>query len=398
MSLIFFHIDVNSAFLSWSAIKTKTDHFDLRTIPSIIGGDQNTRHGIVLAASIPAKKFGIQTGEPIANAFKKCPNLVIESPDMAFYKMCSQKTMSLLSDICPKIEQVSIDECFMDYTFIQNEFSSPLDAAAFIKNKVRDELGFTVNIGISDIKVFAKMASDFQKPDKVHTLYRSERNTKLWPLPIEKLYMCGKSSAATLRKLGITSIGELATFNQDLIISHLKSHGLLLYQYANGIDDNITDTSEKTYKGIGNSTTLTADATSFDDIKPILRTLSQSVALRLRKSEQLAGMISIEIKYHDFSKTSHQTTLLEPTNTEQKIYQTACSLFCELWDRSPVRLLGIRTSKLIPVSAPIQLSLFPDKEDEKQQKLEQALHSIKTKFGTSSVIRGSELKYPDHID
>lgn len=261
MNTIFFHIDVNSAFLSWSAQKRllEGDGIDLRTIPSIVGGDRQRRHGVVLAKSVPAKKYGILTGEPIVNALRKCPSLVIEAPDHALYHAKSRALMEFLSEICPEIEQLSVDECFMDFTPIRNRFPSPESAAETIKNQISGTFGFTVNIGISDRKILAKMASDFKKPDLVHTLYSWEIKEKMWPLPVSSLYMCGKSSADVLKKLEIRSIGDLAMADKAILASHLKSHGILLWEYANGMDDSLVISTRTEAKGIGNSTTLPKD-------------------------------------------------------------------------------------------------------------------------------------------
>ncbi len=255
---IFFHIDVNSAFLSWTALSLLQEGSgtDLRLIPSIVGGDMAKRHGVVLAKSLPAKAYGITTGEPVVNALRKCPVLVTVPPDHAMYHRRSRELMQLLSDICPDIEQVSIDECYMDYTPISKKYSSPREAARQIKDKVRDTLGFTVNVGISDRKVLAKMASDFRKPDLVHTLFVREIPEKLWPLPVSSLFLCGQSSVETLRKLGILTIGDLAHTQTDILEAHLKSHGLTLWQYANGIDDSDLTPKPVKVRGVGNSTTL----------------------------------------------------------------------------------------------------------------------------------------------
>ena len=360
MEQIIFHIDVNSAYLSWSSLKKleNGDSIDLRTIPAIVGGDMERRHGVVLAKSIPAKKYGVVTGEPIVNALRKCPSLVIESPDHALYNRKSRELMHFLSDICPEIEQLSVDECFMDFTPIKNRYPSPEEAAETIKNQIRDSFGFTVNIGISDKKVLAKMASDFKKPDLVHTLYSREIDKKMWPLPVSSLYMCGRSSAEALRKLEIKTIGDLAKTRVEIIVSHLKSHGRLLWEYANGIDDSTVAAAPSEAKGIGNSITLPKDVTVETEAFHYLLALSDSVAGRLRKAGQLAGMISVEIKYSSFKTASHQMTLTNPTNISQVIYDASCRLFLELWNGSPVRLLGVRSSKLADTSEPSQLSLF----------------------------------------
>ncbi|MBR4085366.1 MAG: DNA polymerase IV [Lachnospiraceae bacterium] len=394
---IFFHIDVNSAFLSWTALDMleKGENIDIRTIPAIVGGDTHTRHGIVLAKSIPAKAYGIRTAEPVVNAFRKCPNLTMVPPNHQMYQERSQKLMQFLSQICPDIQQVSIDECYMDYTPITNKYTSPEAAAHIIKDSVYKEFGFTVNVGISDRKVLAKMASDFKKPNLVHTLYSPEISTKLWPLPVSSLFMCGHSSVETLRKLGILTIGDLAHSDPEILQAHLKSHGLTLWEYANGIDSSGIMAEPVKMKGIGNSTTLTNDAVTKEEAYHTLLQLAESVGRRVRASHELAGMVSTEIKYASFQSVSHQTTLDIPSASTDVIYQTACHLFDELWNGKPIRLLGIRTSKLVPDTAPRQMSLFELQEatpkSEKQQKLDSALDSLRDKYGKDIIKRGSLL-------
>ena len=392
---IFFHIDVNSAFLSWTALDMleKGETVDIRTIPSIVGGDTNTRHGIVLAKSIPAKAYGIRTAEPVVNAFRKCPNLTMVPPNHHMYQEKSQKLMNFLTQICPDIQQVSIDECYMDYTPIMGKYTSPEAAAHIIKDSVYEQFGFTVNVGISDRKVLAKMASDFKKPNLVHTLYSQEISTKLWPLPVSSLFMCGHSSAEALRKLGILTIGDLAHSDPEILQAHLKSHGQTLWEYANGIDASSIVAEPVKMKGIGNSTTLTTDAVTKEEAYHTLLELAESVGRRVRASHELAGMVSTEIKYASFQSVSHQTTLEIPSASTDVIYQTACRLFDELWNGKPIRLLGIRTSKLVPDTEPRQMNLFELQEhtpkSEKQQKLDLALDSLRDKYGKDIIKRGS---------
>ena len=406
---IFFHIDVNSAFLSWTALSMLQEgaKTDLRQIPSIVGGDMAKRHGVVLAKSLPAKAYGIVTGEPVVNALRKCPNLTMVSPDHDMYHRRSQELMELLSGICPDIEHVSIDVCYMEYTPIAKNYTSPEDAAHRIKDAVRDTLGFTVNIGISDRKVLAKMASDFKKPDLVHTLYVREISEKMWPLPVSSLFLCGQSSVETLRKLGIVTIGDLANARRDILEAHLKSHGITLWQYANGIDDSDITPRPVKMKGVGNSTTLRRDALTREDACPVLLSLAESVAGRLRASGELAGMVSTEIKYASFQSVSHQTQLPSPTASSQTIYETARQLFDELWNGQPIRLLGVRTSKLVSETEPIQLNLFdyrgdvpaspnlsPAPDRERQNKLDKALDSLRDKYGKDIIKRGSLMDSP----
>lgn len=395
MSIIF-HIDVNSAFLSWTALEQLENgsEIDLRTIPSIVGGDQEKRHGIVLAKSVPAKAYGIQTAEPVANALRKCPGLTMVPPDHAMYERRSRELMQYLYHICPDIEQVSIDECYMDFTPIAGNYTSPETAASFIKDSIYEKFGFTVNVGISDRKVLAKMASDFKKPNLVHTLYACEIQEKLWPLPVSSLFMCGRSSAEILRNLGVQTIGDLAQTPPEIIAAHLKSHGVVLWEFANGIDASKVGSVPAKVKGVGNSTTLSEDVVTRKDACVVLLRLAESVALRLRTSHETAAMVSTEIKYATFRSVSHQTSLNTPTASTDMIYQTACQLFDELWDGTPIRLLGIRCSKLSADTEPVQLSLFDlplTGPSEKQKKLDKALDTLRGKYGTNIVKRGSLL-------
>lgn len=408
MSKIIFHIDVNSAFLSWSAVeklKNGSD-VDIREIPSIIGGDEASRHGIVLAKSVSAKKYGVTTGEPVAAALRKCANLVMEPPNHQMYREYSRQLMDYFKTYTPDIEQLSVDECFLDYTPIAHLYGEPTDFANRLKNEVKEKFGYTVNIGISEVKILAKMASDFQKPDRVHTLWKSEIQKKMWPLPVSELYMVGKSSLPKLRNLGIRTIGDLAGMSPEILEAHFKSFGKLIWENANGIGSDVVESEETAAKGVGNSTTLREDVTDADNAKKVLLSLAESVSGRLRKHEFLAGNVAVEIKYANFTKCSHQAPFLTPTNVTSKIYELSCLLFDELWDGSPVRLLGIRCSKLQDVGEPVQMSLFdmefPEKENgktamskvpnrEKLEKLDKAMDSIKKRFGDGAIVRGSSL-------
>lgn len=401
---IIFHIDVNSAYLSWTAVKMLREgsSVDIRTIPAIIGGDREKRHGIVLAKSVSAKKSGIVTGEPIANALQKCPDIVIVPPEHGYYEEQSWKCMNLLKEYTPDIEQVSIDECYMDFSGIKNSFSSAEEAAHEIKDTIKKRLGFTVNIGISDVKVLAKMASDFTKPDKVHTLYKSEIKEKMWPLPVEELFMAGKSSVDTFHKLGIFTIGQLAVSPVEILEAHMKSHGRVLWEYANGIDDSPVNITKEELKGVGNSVTLPYDMDKIDDIEKILLQLSEKVGGRLRNKGQMAKTVCVEIKYNDFTKVSRQITLDRSVDSGTEIYALSKNLFKELWNRTPVRLLGVRTANLVDEGQPEQMSIMDmlnsdgdvnsnSLSREKIKKLDKALDAIKEKYGDKAVSRASLL-------
>ena len=409
MNRIIFHIDVNSAFLSWTAVDRLAhgETLDIRTVPAIIGGDSSTRHGIVLAKSVPAKAFHITTGEPVAQALRKCPTLMMVSPNHDLYKRRSHEMMALLHTYTDDIEQLSIDECFLDFTPIARQFESPVAAAGIMKERIKRELGFTVNIGIAPNKLLAKMASDFTKPDRIHTLFPEEIASKMWPLPVDDLYMVGHSSANRLKSLGIRTIGELAATDLTYLTQEFKSHGKLMWEYANGIADDKVQSVSREAKGIGNSTTLSEDVTTTEAANQVLLRLSESVAARLRKADMLAQNVTVEIKYSDFTSCSHQSALYSATNTTQQIYETACLLFTQLWNGAPLRLLGIRTTRLLSSNDPVQLSIFdfntntavptdstnikPASSKTKLAQLDAAMDSIRSRFGEFSVVRGSAL-------
>lgn len=392
---IIFHIDVNSAFLSWEAeyrIRVLKSTLDLRTLPSAVGGDSTKRHGIILAKSVPAKKYGIQTGEPVHQALKKCPDLLLVSPNHSLYEECSRSLLSLLYQFTPEIEPFSIDEAFLNMTGAILPNSNPIETAEFIREKIKNDLGFTVNIGISSNKLLAKMASDFQKPDKVHTLFPDEIPLKMWPLPLEELYFVGRSSARILRGLGLNTIGDIARLNPKFLKSHLgNKHGELIYQYAHGIDNHTVDSVDTPNKGYGNSTTLSKDIDNLEAANFILLSLSETVAARLRRNDVKSGCITVEITDCDFNRSSHQTTLLSPTNATNKIHEIAVKLLKEFWKGMPIRLLGIRATKLCSEDY-TQLNLFEMVNYEKQEKLDQALDAIRNRFGKDSVKRASFLE------
>lgn len=383
MDRIIFHIDVNSAYLSWSAIdllQANPDSVDIRTIPAIIGGNRKTCHGIVLAKSLSAKNtYHIHTAEPVANALKKCPTLTIIPPDHDSYSRHSKQFVGFLRSLTSEIEQVSVDECYLDYTSIASRFSSPEEGAAYIRNYIYSHFGFTVNVGISSNKVLAKMASDFEKPNKTHTLFPDEIQKKMWPLPISSLFMAGHASVAVLQKLDIHTIGDLARMDPAILSLHLKSHGKMLWEYANGIDNSSIESEPSQAKGIGNSTTLASDLTTAQEAYSILLQLSTKVGHRLEKAGQSANNLCVEIKYSTFDKYTRQMPLSSPTQDGKKLYHAACHLFDTLWN-----------GKLTDADEPVQLDLFSydPKAIEKEQKMERAMDKIREKFGKDLIQKG----------
>lgn len=391
---VIFHIDVNSAFLSWEAIyrlNKLEEEIDLRTIPSAIGGDITKRHGIILAKSIPAKEFGINTGEPLTMALKKCPNLTLVPPRFDFFVECSNALMKIFEDYTPDIEKFSIDEAFLDMTHTIHLFGSPMDTANQIRERIANELGFTVNIGISSNKLLAKMASDFRKPNLCHTLFPDEIPTKMWPLPINELFFVGRMAVQKFYQLDIQNIGELASCDMSILQSHLgNKYGKLIHEYANGIDNTPVRESDSPNKGYGNSITLSRDISDFNLANQVLLSLSETVGSRLRDAKVKCNCITVEIRDYNFNQKSHQLTLDTPTDITSIIYETSCKLLKDVWDNTPLRLMGVRASKITEDDF-TQLSLFGSKRNEKLEKLDVAVDRIRDRFGTDSVKRASFL-------
>ncbi|KNF09281.1 DNA polymerase IV [Gottschalkia purinilytica] len=395
MKKIIFHIDVNNAYLSWEATHRLKNGYnlDLRNIPCVIGGNTQHRKGVVLAKSIPAKKYGINTGESLYNAYKKYPDLLVVPPNFNLYSDYSNTMISLLREYSTKVERFSIDECFINYTNMEVLLGDPLKGAYLIKNRIKRELGFTVNIGISYNKILAKMASDFSKPDKVHTLFPSEISKKMWPLPVERLFMVGEKSANELHNLGIFSIEDLAKSNLDIIQSKLKSHGVMIWNYANGIgNSDIKEENESDIKGIGNSTTLPYDISSKEEAHIILLKLCDKVSSRLRKSNLLGDIISVTIKTSDFNTYSHQRKINNLTNITNVIYENCKTLFNESWKGEPIRLLGVRVSNLSE-SECSQLSIFDLEDNEKLKNLDKVIDEIRSKYNGDIITRSCFLKF-----
>ena len=397
MKNIIFHIDVNSAFLSWEAVYRlyhKGGNLDLREVPSAVGGDVSLRHGIILAKSIPAKDCGIKTGETILEAKRKCPNLVLVPPNYSLYEQCSAAFMDILREFSDVVEQYSIDESFVDMTTACHLFGTPEEAAEQMKNRIRDELGFTVNVGISSNKLLAKMAGEFEKPDKVHTLFPDEIREKMWPLPVRELFLVGRASEEKLKQMGINTIGDLARSDPGVLKAHLKKHGEALWNYANGRDSSPVESEAQDNKCYGNSVTLAYDVTDREEAKRVLLSLSESVGRRLRMDGVWIEMVSVTIRFFDLTRSSHQCVLEHATNITDEIYRAAGRLFDELWDGTPIRLLGVQTGKVTKNGDNRQLSLFDDMDYERQERLDRAMDSIRERFGTGAVQRASFLKAP----
>ena len=392
------HVDVNNAFLSWLAVYklNNGETLDIRTIPSIIGGDEKQRHGIVLAKSNLAKQFGIKTGEPLYSARKKCPTIKIYESNFKVYRKYSDMLYNLLLEYSYKVERFSIDECFVDMTgFLAGR--KLIDVAYEISKRVKKELGFTVNIGVAHNKLLAKMASDFQKPDRVHTLYEKEIPRKMWGLPISELFMVGRRTLPKLYNMNIKKVEDLAKTDQNLLIKKFGKFGKTMWEYANGIDNSEVVFEYQKPKCVGNSTTVSQDINSIDQIEQVLLALTEHTTYRLRKVNMLCNVVSVQLRTSEFKNYSHQRKLDFSTNSTKEIFKVAKQLVKQLYNGEPIRLIGIRVDNLCDESEK-QISFFEDSNSKKQENLDKVVDSIKDKFGYETITRAGDMKQTKNIN
>lgn len=394
MEKVIFHVDVNSAFLSWTSVKQlhEGSKLDLRKIPAAVGGDESKRHGVVLAKSEEAKKYGIHTGESLFSARKKCPSLVVVPPDFEWYVKNSKAMIEIMQSFTPDVYQYSIDEAFLDMTGMELLMGSPLESANRLRNRIREELEFTVNIGISSNYLLAKMASDFEKPDKVHTLFPDEIAAKMWPLPVSELFSVGRSAKRELEKMGVHTIGELASADRSLLVRRLGVTGGMIWDYANGIESTPIALRQAKEKSYGNSVTTAENLVTLEEANQLLLSLVETVAARIRLDKMKVSVVTVNLVDSDFKKWSHQRSLGHYTDTTAEIYEAAKALLAEAWKDAPIRLLGVSAGKAVEETESYeQLSLFPDEHAEKMKKLDKAMDSLRGKYGEQAVMRASLL-------
>ena len=393
MNRIIFHIDVNSAFLSWEAAKrVKNGESDIRNIASCIGGDPTTRRGVVLAKSNEAKKQGVKTGEPLSFSLRKCPRLQIFKPDFKLYSSCSKAFKNICKLYSPTMEEFSIDECFLDMTGIANDSKQAVKIAHEIKDRIKNELGFTVNVGIGENKLCAKMASDFEKPDKVHTLFLNEVPTKMWPLSVGDLLFVGKASAEKLNSLGIYKIGQLANAKIEFLAKHFgNKRSLYMHNFANAIDDSPVVSERPEPKGYSNSITLEENLSSITEANTVLLALADAVTGHMRKDGNKAHSISVGIRFLNFQN--------QPLSTTNEVYEAAKKLLRELWKgRRPIRLISISLANLTRLSGCKQLSFFdkPNKQIEttkkSDEKVNMVIDNLRKKYGFNVIKRCGVMK------
>ena len=397
---VIFHVDANSAFLSWSAVyrlKVLGEQEDLREVPSVVAGDKESRHSIILAKSGPAKKYGIQTGEPLFQALEKCPQLRIVQPDYPLYVEASRHFVAMLKQFSPVVQQYSIDEAWVDMTGTERLWGSPRLAAEKMRQRINEELGFTVNIGISSNKLLAKMAGDFEKPNKVHTLFPEEMEAKFWPLPVRDLFLVGAATERKLKQLGIYTIGDLSTTDVALLKKRLGKHGETIWHFANGRNADAVTPEPAEAKGYGNSVTTAQDVLSHQQGHQVLLSLCETVAARMRKDGKCGSCISVHLRTNEFHHFSHQATLNGATNITSEIFDAACRVFDEAWDGfTPLRQLGVQMGRLSnePYQQYDLFSGVTPQQFERKLKLDETVDSLRDKFGEDIIRRGKFAQDP----
>ncbi len=400
MDRIVIHVDVNNAFLSWTAVNMLKNgsKVDIRKRYAVIGGDESQRRGIVLAKSIPCKNKGVTTGESLYMARRKCPYLDVYPPEFYIYKKYSDMMYEYLLTYTDIIERYSIDECFMEYTNSYKLFGDPVKIAYKIKDDIKNKFGFTVNVGVGNNKLLAKMASDFSKPDKVHTLFYNEIESKMWPLDVKDLFMIGKSTSKKLYELNIKTIYELAHTDREFLVRHFKSFGNLIHDYANGIDNSLVETDRGNPKSISNSVVLPYDYHDKDEILKVMKELSMEVGKTLRKKNMYAMNVFIWIKYKDFTKISKQATLENQINSDIDIYNHAADIFNKLWDNEKkIRALCVGVSNLTDKYRE-QLNIFNVSDNtniKKDMDLQKTIDKIRKKYGNDSITYADILEKND---
>ena len=397
---VIFHVDANSAFLSWTAaykVKVLGEEQDIREVPSVVAGDKESRHSIILAKSTPAKKYGIKTGEPLFQALEKCPDLVVVQPDYGLYVEASRHFVEMLRQFSPSVEQYSIDEAWVDMTGTERLWGPPRLAAEKLRQRIWEELGFTVNVGISSNKLLAKMAGDFEKPNKVHTLFPEEVEEKFWPLPVRDLFLVGAATERKLKMLGIYTIGDLAHADVNVLKRRLGKHGETIWHFANGRNADAVTPQPAENKGYGNSVTTPQDVLTHEQGHQVLLSLCETVASRMRADDKCGSCVTVHLRTNAFHHFSHQSCLLGATNITGEIYREACRVFDEAWDGvTPLRQIGVQMTRLSrePYQQYDFFSGMTPQQYEKKMKLDETVDALRDKYGEDAVRRGKFAQSP----
>ena len=390
MKRIIFHIDQNCYFASVEMISRP----ELRNVPMAVAGDAKVRHGIILAKNEPAKKYGIKTAEAIWQAQAKCPDLVLVDAHHEKYEFYSKKLREMYSEYTDKVEPFGLDECWLDMTGIVSDYDEAEEVALEIRNRVKEEFKLTCSVGISFNKVFAKLGSDYKKPDATTVFTDRNWQEKIWPLPVSDLLFVGKHTADKLAKINVKTIGDLAKTDVEFINRYLGKNGVGLWEYANGLDDSPVAESgyKRIPKSVGNSTTTAEDMTSDRQIERTLHMLSESVASRLRRHGLKGTVVQITVRDRDLGIYEKQGILYRATDDANDIYQAARDLFKNSYDwNKGVRSIGVRCTKLVRSDSGEQLSLFAEaQKSERDERLNKAIDDINRRYGTGVIRSAAE--------
>ncbi len=385
------HCDLNGFYASVECIFRP----ELRRVPMAVSGNPENRHGIILAKNEPAKKFGIQTAETIWQAKRKCPKLVLVPARHGVYGEYSKKVNEIYSRFTNKVEPFGLDESWLDVSGSRKLFGSGVEIADKIRKTVREELGLTVSVGVSFNKVFSKLGSDYKKPDATTLISRENFREIVWPLDVSSLLFVGKRTAESLRRMRVLTIGELAATDKKLLERKFGAHGGYLYEAANGLSESEVAFAGESddAKSVGNSVTYHRDISGMEEIRAAVIDLSETVSARLRRKGFKGSVVQVAIKDPQFHCITRQTTVENPTNLAGDIADASMKIIMREWDiDSPVRLLGISVTGLIPASsASTQMSVF-DEENvtrQKRKNVQDAMEKVREKFGRGSISRGA---------
>ncbi len=387
MERTIFHCDLNNFYASVECLH----HPEYRNVPMAVGGDVEKRHGIILAKNMLAKKAGIKTGEALWQAKQKCPDLVLVRPNFTQYLRFSKLVRSIYADYSDRIESFGIDEVWMDVTEIVGRYPDARTLADEIRGRIREETGITASIGVSFNKVFAKLGSDYKKPDATTVITRENMKEIVFPLPIEDLLYVGRATTVKMHALGIYTIGDCARYDLDILKRKFGKWGEYIWEFANGFEKSpvLKEGREPTVKSVGNSTTCPRDLKTFDDIRIVCYVLAESVAARLREAGLRCLTVAVSIRDNDLETCVRQTKLPLPSDLSGEIAKAAMKLFRQNVDFSkPLRSIGVKAADLCVGDVPLQLSIFEDQQArEENLALEKTIDDIRRRFGARSIQR-----------
>nr|WP_122013420.1 DNA polymerase IV [Maliibacterium massiliense] len=390
---IILHCDLNSFYASVELLSRP----DLRGKPVAVGGSSAARHGIILAKNPIAQSFGVRTAETLWQARRKCPELIILPPHFDLYLQHSRAVRDIYCSYTDQVEAFGLDECWLDVTGSQHLFGTGAQIAEALRARVARETGLTISVGVSFNKTMAKLGSDLKKPDAVTCIPRATFRDIVWPLPIGALLFAGRATTRTLSRIGVTSVGQLARMQAQDVRQLLGKNGLLLHQYANGIDPSPVHAQDyvEPAKGMGHNMTLPYDITSTVEARRIFYVLADAVALRLHTNGMLAHTVVIWIRYADLSSVTRQVTLHAPSDLSFDLADCACALFERHWTGRPVRALGIHTANLHAQREPRQLCMLDIDKHARAEALERSIQAIRGRFGYHALQRAALLDQRD---